>query len=673
MPQFSDYSSSAATPIPFKGSGLKPSGLDKTKGECRLVLLGGGSSLQVCGLIGKGGTTICTKPGCTVPFHKENLKRFGPVSDGLYIQTEEHKVLALPHADMQAVSGSKMLETMLGMAMSKNMAHLVIKTLRVAEDCRVDKDQELQSAINIYTGGSDSGLDTPVKQLSDKLKYSGETLSDEGVVDSIRKTQLEAAINLRLLNAKMGDETNESTGPLIPMVEGFAAQIEECAFDCKKLTQDLDAANVSTKRKLDHLGAQTAHLGGRISSVEGAVGTIQDEMESVHVSVGTCLTKLVEVNTYLTNQGLGSLGGNGQGVNAQEVEDILKVHLLEGTGVINLNGGQFVFAGFGEVKKLAHGTPEGAWGALAICPFYVLARTANLLEVSIESLQQQQIHQVKTGYSRQQTVAITSWQSPYPGIFTTTSSSTVTHTATSTVVSYPRIKSYEHFNREDNRHGVATFIRSKIFDVQKQLRLEVQLAFKNHPEVMEVVLYLLDQSVLFIKTLLSFMEDKRRELLINCHGPGPHTAQQKKAVWDLMLLILTVICDLLWVHRGEATQAFEDPETATAKYLYTGMKAHMEMEKLMNLGFAEHPEILPKLFHHIFEAFVSRSDHEALQDAFDKLKAEFKDLKSLVDRFLSVMNDGGNGGGGAGGGGVVKKKQRRGKGAAKEAEENAED
>ena len=60
------------------------------------------------------------------------------------------------------------------------------------------------------------------------------------------------------------------------------------------------------------------------------------------------------------------------------------------------------------------------------------------------------------------------------------------------------------------------------------------------------------------------------------------------------------------------------PETATAKYLYTGMKAHMEMEKLMNLGFAEHPEILPKLFHHIFEAFVSRSDHEALQDAFDK-------------------------------------------------------
>ena len=90
----------------------------------------------------------------------------------------------------------------------------------------------------------------------------------------------------------------------------------------------------------------------------------------------------------------------------------------------------------------------------------------------------------------------------------------------------------------------------------------------------------------------------------------------------------------------------------------------------MNLGFAEHPEILPKLFHHIFEAFVSRSDHEALQDAFDKQKAEFKDLKALVDRFLSVMNDGGNGGGGVGGGGVIKKKQRRGKGAAKEAEVN---
>jgi hypothetical protein len=296
------------------------------------------------------------------------------------------------------------------------------------------------------------------------------------------------------------------------------------------------------------------------------------------------------------------------------------------------------------LEAFAEKMPADTWHLIAADAVTILANIVSGVVDTME-VQQQELHAVKVKREASQTRFLGGAMSIYPAILVGKAKSD----STSSRVSLGAIASYSQFNKNNGFDGVAPYILKNLGKSGKLLELELMEAFRGLPEHQQLGKYLLAKSQDFVRNAFQFMETMRRELLTQGYGEGPYTATAEKEVWELCLLMLIVVFDVLWETRGEAAQAFQSPR-ANFVYLQAAMKTHMEMERFVKTSFSEHPAIMPKLQRYIFETFVSKSDFKALEGKHEKLETSVAGVKRDLSSIQSQWSAGGGGGGGGAGG-----------------------
>ncbi len=418
--------------------------------------------------------------------------------------------------------------------------------------------------------------------------------------------------------------------------------LEETARTREQTIQGLESRFDKLEKWAQGTEVKMSDSEGQISVMIQNVNAALDIVHELQAKVKSNMTMTVSADTAKLEEEMKSLRA-----------DVDKVK--DGNQEFELGGGSVSFGSSAELEIFAGEMPEGTWHQMAADPVTVLANIISGVMDTLE-VQQQELHAAKVKREPSQTSFLGGAMSVYPSILVGTAKSG----PTSSRVTLGAIVTYPHFNKNNGFDGVAPYVLKNLGKSGKLKELELMEAFRDLPKHQQLGKYLLAKSQDFIRNAFQFMETMRKELLTQGYGEGPYTATAEKEVWELCLLMLIVVFDVLWETRGEAAQAYQSPR-ANFIYLQAALKTHMEMEKFIKTSFSEHPAIMPKLQRYIFETFVSKSDFNALREGHEELQVSVSGLKRDFHSMQSQMNaSGGGGGGGAGGGaGALTAAQKR--------------
>ncbi len=593
------------------------------------LLIYPGDGIKWCGPIGKKGNKGCFDgENCQIADHKRRAKTVDAPKHGAYVHCGVYTALMSPMLELEIVENNQGLIDWLN---DQEIGHVlmltVIDALNRHHEVGSSADviyEDVMGLVEVITetntedvikGGDNKSPMPLIKSVKAELDSVDSELDrdEETLAKNVRGVSEEHEVLravLRTHGAILGTPSGRG-GTLFAEVELLRKTIdnmvgseEEVEKSLEKVRRSLKNTNVRVtgvendheelqhvmNQLLDGLEEQRGTSNGFQSGVIG-----RDEFIEVKTQLDQVRNEVNNSDNYLTGDVVDACG---------EIFTLSGgVHVLNEADFIRLNQnvtGEFpiwhdVVSVFGRFNKRVTG---------------------------VETLQKSEIHEVKTGKTIETSLYKAAWRSVFPGPFfgNKSSKSEDSEDDNSTRPDFTAIKTYKLFNQRDGSKGVGPIMRKRLKEVEPKLKREIEMHLRGDPEAIALATYFLRQSCEYISAFLNFMDNQFDQLLMNCHGDPPHSKQAQQEVWDLVLLLITVMFETLWTTRSEAEAAYQDPDTAQITYLRTVVKTHIEMEKFIARDFVEHPDILPKLFRHIFESFVSRSD-------FDKVKEEVAEFK----------------------------------------------
>lgn len=641
------------TPLATNKGKRKVKGTVGTQPTTPPLLIHPSDKVAWCGPVGNWNRSAKGKKGCfngrncKINDHKKKAKAVGAPSPGAYVNCGVNVALMEPSLEMDIVEKNQDLIDWL------NEQKIDLPVLLAVMDALNRHHEEGSSAEVIYedimglvevtetntedvlSGGNNSSPMPLIKNpKSDVDSVESELGRDQDAlaknVRSVAEEQELLKALLRTNGALLGSPT-EVGGPLFGEVEKLRKLVETMVDG----EEEVDLALETIKRDL-----KKANL--RVSDVETGHSELQVLMNSLLDS--------------LNKERKGRNVSRPAGIGREEFTEV-QTQLEEVRNQVN-NAGNYltgeVSDGAGELLVLGGGVHVFNDADIQACcenidgefpiwydPLSVLIRISNGV-LDISELQQSEIHEAKTGSSYEVSLYKVAWRSIFPACFFTKSEKKANDKSqNSTRPDFTAIKNYKQFNRKDGANGLGTVLRKDLKITEPKLKKEIQQHLGNDKNAIAVATYLLRQSCEFIVLFLTFMDNQFDQLLVNCHGDPPHSVKAQQEVWDLVVLLITVMFETLWTTRSEAETAYQKPKTAQVTYLRTTIKTHIEMEKFVAKDFVEHHDILPKLFRHIFESFVSRTDFDKVKEETEQLRLEMNALTKTVDTFNTKLADAG--------------------------------
>lgn len=606
-----------------------------------------------CGPIGNWSNPVKGKKGCfngtncKIDDHKRKAKLIDPPQQGGYINLGVNRAMMSPRIDMEIVKENQGLldwlneqkidhAVRLAVIEAFNRHHEQGSTAQVILEDIMGLVEVLETNTEEVIAGGNNKSPMPLikNPKSDLDSMDSEMVRDQDAlaknVQGVAEEQELFKAMLRTTAALVGSPSNVGS-PLFQEVERLRKAIEgmmdsegEVDKALGTLRRDLEKA---TSRLSDVESEQTEHRElvntlldslAKLENIRGnkpqPVGVGVEEFNEVKTQLEEVRNQVNDPDNYLigeVNDEVGEILSLGNGVHEFSEQDIVRLN----------------------------GNVKGKY-PIWYDPLAVLIRMSKGV-LDIEDLQKTEIHEAKTGKAYEVSLYEAAWRSVFPRAFFKSNSKSGDQADNSTRPDFTAIKSYKHFNRKDGNKGIGTILRKNLKDTEPKLKKEIKLHLGQDREAIAVATYLLRQSCEYVSALLTFMDCQYDQLLVNCHGEPPHTVKAQQEVWDLVLLLVTVMFETLWSTRSEAETAYQDPNTAQITYLRTAIKTHIEMEKFVAKDFVEHQDILPKLFRHIFESFVSRSDFDKVKEDTERLRLEVIANTKAIDTFNTKLAEAG--------------------------------
>ena len=606
-----------------------------------------------CGPVGnwkkpaKGKKGCFNGKNCEINDHKKKAKAVGSPSPGAYVNCGVNMALMEPFLEMDIVEKNQELIDWL------NEQKIDLPVLLAVMDALNRHHEEGSSAEVIYedimglvevtetntedvlSGGNNRSPMPLIKNpKSDVDSVDSELGRDQdALAKNVRSVVEEQELFKALLrtNGALLGSPSEVVGPLFGEVENLRKVVETMVDG----EEEVDLALETLKRDLKKANFRVSDVETGHSELQVLMSSLLDSLDkerkgrnvSRPAEIGR--EEFTEVQTQLEE--VRNQVNNADNYLTGEVSDEAGELLVLGGGVHEFN----------DVDIQA--CCENIDGEFPIWydPLSVLIRISSGV-LDIADLQQSEIHEAKTGSSYEVSLYKAAWRSIFPACFFTKSEKkSDDKNQNSTRPDFTAIKTYKHFNRKDGAKGLSTVLRKDLKITEPKLKKEIQQHLGNDKNAIAVATYLLRQSCEFIVLFLTFMDNQFDQLLVNCHGDPPHSVKAQQEVWDLVVLLITVMFETLWTTRSEAETAYQKPKTAQATYLRTAIKTHIEMEKFVAKDFVEHHDILPKLFRHIFESFVSRSDFDKVKEETEQLRLEVNANKKAIDTFNTKLAEAG--------------------------------
>lgn len=600
-----------------------------------------GEKFAFCGPVGVG-SMLCFKPGCTVKSHKKNRSN-ASVGPGARIEVKNGLVLASPfisEARFDAFKSS--LSPILVGYHPRETLTAILRTIAKLGDSNMTMEEQREEVVRVLTTTRKRPLGlTPMKsaRFAAAAEDTSGTTSEKAIemVMALKSELNEVIIDQRGLEGQ--DGTTTSVPPLDDWMDAVDGELEKV----NNQHVEAEAAHEARAKKTDEsLAKQTMRLGQHESKILKS-----ESKQALQKEITAKLLTLVEALKTQVGQGGGNLMGGGQGmtsissVDASLVKALREnVELLQGCVAdlsaevasvknanyeFSLDGGTILLNGKQDFEALIDGVPENRPHLFAFDPNYVLTRLGKAVTTEAE-VRDKELHEAKVQRASAYTKLIASQMSMAPPMLTKSrKSADEDDLDESARLTLAAIDTYAKFNPKTGMGGVMLGIVRGLPSVVKKLEQEIDTGLKFQPAAKGFAKKMLANSVTFIKSLLAFLNEQYDKLLANCHGDGgeAYSATAKKEVWNLCLLMAVVIFETLWETRSDAASAHEDPASANMVYLEATVRTHAVMESFLSKDFSEHPCILPKMFRHIFESFVSKSD-------FDTMKEEVKVAKMMA-------------------------------------------
>jgi hypothetical protein len=617
-------------------------------------LIYSGGEDKWCGPIGNWNNPVKGKKGCfnggncKIDDHKKRAKLIDPPVPGGYINLGVNRALMEPRIEWEIVKeNQRLLDWLNEQKMDHALRLAVVEALNrhhvegstsqvILEDVMGLVEVIESNTEDVIAGGNNKSPMPLIKSLkSDLDSFDSEMARDQDAlaknVKSVAEEQELFKAMMRTTSALVGSPSDIG-GPLFQEVERLTKAIE-ARVDRE---EEMDKALGTLRRDLERATSGLSDVESGQTELHELMNTLLDSLDkldkrkgsNVPQSVGVGVEEFNEVKTQLEE--VRNQVNNPENYLIGEVNDEVGELLSLGKGVHEFWESDIV-----RLNRNVKGKFPIWYDPLA-----VLSRISKGV-LDIESLQKTEIHEAKTGKAYEVSLYETAWRSIYPGVFFRVSTKSGDQADNSTRPDFTAIRTYKLFNRKDGNKGIGTILRKNLKDTEPKLMKEIKLHLGNDKEAIAVATYLLRQSCEYISALLTFMDCQYDQLLVNCHGDPPHTVKAQQEVWDLVLLLVTVMFETLWSTRSEAETAYQDPDTAQITYLRTAIKTHIEMEKFVDKDFVEHQNILPKLFRHIFESFVSRSDFDKVKEDTERLSLEVNALTKAIDTFNTKLADAG--------------------------------
>lgn len=651
---------------------------------CQIVWVGNDS---YHGPIGNKGTAFCNDAaGCKVAAHHKN-RGTQSFEEGFYIELKKGYCLPSPfvpqvvankyRAEFEQFEQGAAKEVIIGFFGTLNDLEL---TKLSDEDKRRDVQAFISSALRQGGAGlGDANFDlarvvmTPQKVAKTTVKSEdGRSMSElypdlfdddleDDEVTRLKNTSKVQADFLNEYSDQMQDINTQvrimrgqlgRSSTVDPPVVFRLTALEDIASILIDGSKDLVKKVKAFETSATVQGTTLQGIEARLSALEQSDRTNKANLKGMMDNVNKVIDHINQIHT----QTAASMVVTPDTTKLEEEMKSLRAevqNVRDGNQEYDLGGGSVTFAGSADVEAFAARQPANTWHHLAFGAVEVLASMASGV-VETTEVQQQELHAEKVHREASQTKFLGAGLSVYPSILVGKSKSD----RTSSRVNLGAIATYAQFNKNNGFDGVSTFIIKNLGKTSRMLEQELMEAFRGLPEHQQLGKYLLAKSCDFIRSAFQFMETMRRELLTQGYGEAPYSATAEKEVWELCLLMLVVVFDVLWETRGEAAHGYQSSR-ANFIYLNAALKTHMEMEHFVKTAFSEHPSIMPKLQRYIFETFVSKSDFQTLEGEHRELKTTVAGVKRSLDSIQSQWSAGGGGGGGGAGAGALTAAQKR--------------
>jgi hypothetical protein len=229
------------------------------------------------------------------------------------------------------------------------------------------------------------------------------------------------------------------------------------------------------------------------------------------------------------------------------------------------------------------------------------------------------------------------------------------------------------WDAQDGVHGTKNYIQRALEHLRDGFTQRLRSEFEwDHPEFFQFCELAFSKALTAFEEFSSEVSDFNRTLLARAHGDPPHSKDQEKEVWPLVLIFPQVYWEEVSKVRSCAKRLKTmDPTTATASMMWAAVQAHGKHGEFKASRFREHPRINPKVLSYLFERCVNKRDFLLVKAAqtgatstVSSMKASVDQLKVQVDRMatkVAGMKGGGHDGeAGWGPGGAGYNRQRRG-------------
>jgi hypothetical protein len=202
------------------------------------------------------------------------------------------------------------------------------------------------------------------------------------------------------------------------------------------------------------------------------------------------------------------------------------------------------------------------------------------------------------------------------------------------------------WDAQDGTHGTKNYILRAIEHLKDGFLQRLSSEFEwEHQEFHQFCELAFNKSVMALEEFCAELSDFNRNLLSKAHGEPPHSKDQEKEVWPLVLILPMVYWEEVSKVRSCAKRLKSmDPLTATASMMWAVVQAHGKHAEFKAARFREHPRINPKVLNYLFERCANKRDVTGLRTSQASLaasvgavKATTEQLKTQVDRLATKV------------------------------------
>jgi hypothetical protein len=208
------------------------------------------------------------------------------------------------------------------------------------------------------------------------------------------------------------------------------------------------------------------------------------------------------------------------------------------------------------------------------------------------------------------------------------------------------------WDAQDGVHGTKNFILRSVEHLREGFGQRLRSEFEwDHPDFYQFCELAFSKSLVAFEEFGAEVSDFNRTLLARAHGEPPHSKEQEKEVWPLVLIFPQVYWEEVSKVRACAKRLKTmDPATATASMMWAVVQAHAKHGEFKAARFREHPRINPKVLSYLFERCINKRDFLALKTVHSGVISTVSSVKTSVDQLrvqvdrLATRVAGGNGG-----------------------------